>query len=412
MGSYAQLMVGTWEAASYKNGVDPAVGLLFTADDRMRRTIPLASLPDYDDDEGELNTVRFVIASAGLIDRLDSMGFGEEATRSALAEVASDLAQMHHEWAGRGLSSDDGERAAWYESITLDRWRTLIRAEVEKGLAWRFQSEFGGLSTLLELFDELDHRHLLRAASLAFPDEDVVLDITDIIGGGWVDPDELPRQTALENFSGPVTHGLPVIIITEGKFDREVLKAAIELRRPHLSQYLTFLDFDYRNEGGAEAVVKTVKAMAAAGVGNRIIAFFDNDAEGRSSAMALAQLRLPPSITVMVAPDLELAEDYPTQGPSGSSGQDINGLACAIELYTGVDALTDTDGSLVPVQWGHYNKIVDGYHGALTEKAAVQERFRSKVKAAREDRGAMESQDWSALDGILLTILRVLSQDA
>lgn len=47
--------------------------------------------------------------------------------------------------------------------------------------------------------------------------------------------------------------------------------------------------------------------------------------------------------------------------------QDINRLACSIELYFGVDVLT-VDGALVPIQWKGYDERLQKYRGEVMRK--------------------------------------------
>ena len=86
---------------------------------------------------------------------------------------------------------------------------------------------------------------------------------------------------------------------------------------------------------------------------------------------------------------------------------DVNGLAVSIEMFLGADALSSSSG-LRPVEWGGYIPGVSAYQGAIAGKSAVQDAFRAKVIAAREDPAIMESQDWTALDKLLDHLLSLI----
>lgn len=59
-------------------------------------------------------------------------------------------------------------------------------------------------------------------------------------------------------------------MLTEGSTHAEFLAGALTVLRPHLVPYVRFLDyFNNRPEGGPGALVKWVKAFAAAGIGNQ-----------------------------------------------------------------------------------------------------------------------------------------------
>jgi hypothetical protein len=78
-------------------------------------------------------------------------------------------------------------------------------------------------------------------------------------------------------------------------------------------------------------------------------------------------------------PDIKLAKNYPTVGPTGFKRMNINGLACGIEMYLGVDILTKED-KFIPIQWKGYDEKEKKYQGDLSEKHYAQEEFRKKIK--------------------------------
>jgi hypothetical protein len=98
------------------------------------------------------------------------------------------------------------------------------------------------------------------------------------------------------------------------------------------------MDFETsKAEGGAGALVNTVRSFIGAGIMNRTIALFDNDTAAGEALRSLALIAIPENIKIMRLPDIELARNYPTLGPNGIARSDINGLACAVELYLGQD---------------------------------------------------------------------------
>jgi hypothetical protein len=253
-----------------------------------------------------------------------------------------------------------------------------------------------------------DPRYRLRAVLEAVPDElEITLDLADLIEGGWLDPTVDPRRVA-DDFVEYASHGgLAPIVLTEGRFDSAVLSASLELRRPHLADFIRFPDFQQRPEGGAAALRQTIRAFASAGVPNRVVGLFDNDSAARDVMRYLVDEHLPKNIVVTQLPALRLARAYPTRGPQGDHTMDVNGLAVSIEMFLGTDVLSTSDG-LLPVEWGGYVSGVAAYQGAISDKGAVQAAFHAKVAAARQDAAIMESQDWSAIDELLDHLLAVL----
>lgn len=201
-------------------------------------------------------------------------------------------------------------------------------------------------------------------------DEIVEYDLTDIIDGGWVNISQV-KTIDYEK----------IIILAEGKTDVEFISKSIEKLYSHLKDYYHFIDFDeYKVESSASALVKLVTSFAAAKVKHPIIALFDNDTTGLMEMKNLTSKTLPHNIRVLKYPDISLAKNYPTKGPTGNKKMNINGLACGIEMYFGIDVLTK-DNELIPIQWKGFNEKEKKYQGEISEKQLVQESFRKKLKS-------------------------------
>ena len=79
---------------------------------------------------------------------------------------------------------------------------------------------------------------------------------------------------------------------------------------------------------------------------------------------------------------------------------DVNGLACSIEMFLGVDVL-DTGSGLRPVEWRGHVRSLNAYQGELSDKSALQAAFWEKVRAAESTPALAASQDWAGLDLVL-----------
>jgi len=201
--------------------------------------------------------------------------------------------------------------------------------------------------------------------------EDAIVeyDLSEIINAGWVKEDFIKDI----NFE-------KIIILTEGKTDVEFISKSIERLYPHLIDYYHFIDFDeYKVESNASALVKLVTSFAAANVKHPIIALFDNDTTGLMEMKNLKSKSLPYNIRVLKYPDISLAKKYPTRGPTGRKIMNVNGTACGIEMYFGIDVLTK-ENELIPIQWKAYNEKEKKYQGEIAEKQYAQETFRQKIK--------------------------------
>lgn len=266
---------------------------------------------------------------------------------------------------------------------------------------------------LLNLIAGWDARHRLRAVLLAFPDAAVIVDITEHMES---EPESLASESQ-EAVREEAATQAPMIVLTEGKTDAEFLEAALGVLYPHLMDLVRFLDYEPKPEGGVSALVRAVRAFAAAGIANRVVAVFDNDTAGGKGLQDLDQTELPRNIRAICYPALELARDYPTLGPptlehpSGSAARaDVNGLAASIELYLGRDVLTQADGTLHPVQWKAFDPKMSRYQGEVTNKTAIQGAFRVKLAQAIRNPESVRSQDWEGLSAILKAVLAAFGQ--
>lgn len=211
--------------------------------------------------------------------------------------------------------------------------------------------------------------HLYSILSILSDNQLVEYDLTDVINGGWVDESQA-RNVDYEK----------IIILTEGKTDVEFISNSIAKLFPHIRSYYHFIDFEeYKVEGSAPALVKLIRAFAAANIKHPIIAIFDNDTAGLKEMKKVTSIKVPPNIRILKYPDVALAKKYPTIGPTGQKKMNINGLACSIEMYLGVDVLT-RDSKLIPIQWKAFDDKVKKYQGEIVDKNYVHETFRNKLE--------------------------------
>ena len=213
--------------------------------------------------------------------------------------------------------------------------------------------------------------HLYSILSVLPESAIVEYDLTDVIFGGWVEISKV-KSVDIEK----------IIILTEGKTDVEFISNSIVKLFPHLKDYYHFIDFEeyiVRIESSASALVKLTTSFAAAKVKHPIIVLFDNDTAGIKEMKKLTSMTLPPNIRILKYPDIALAKKYPTIGPTGKKNMNINGYACSIEMYFGVDVLTK-DNELIPIQWKGFESKEKKYQGEIANKKYVQETFRKKLK--------------------------------
>ena len=98
-------------------------------------------------------------------------------------------------------------------------------------------------------------------------------------------------------------------------------------------------------------------------------------------------------------PDIKLCESYPTIGPTADENVNINGRACSIELFLGMDVLSEK-GVLTPIMWTWYNEKTKSYQGVITHKGEIQRKFENKILNAKKE-GAHDIINWNELDTLL-----------
>ena len=167
------------------------------------------------------------------------------------------------------------------------------------------------------------------------------------------------------------------------------------------------MDFEgFKVEGGASPLAKLLRGFAGAGLTDRYIAIFDNDAAGHEAFALVKSVALPPNIRAITLPDLEFARNYPTVGPTGKVNTDINGSAVSIETFLGRDAL-NRDGKLRPVRWSQWNNGAKRYQGEIEGKPEVCERYLAVIKEIKNPK--VLRRKFADMDALLCTIFGIFA---
>lgn len=231
----------------------------------------------------------------------------------------------------------------------------------------------------------IDRRILLAVQLESVPPELVVrLDLHDLVAAGYFDGVSNITELASEELAVSVSSGGPIIVVTEGVTDARYLQKVLTLAAPHVSHMFRFLDADAKLEMGAAQVTKTLIRFAAAGVTNRVIGVFDNDAAGRAQEQILLRHSTPSTSRYMILPDVPYGVAYPTSGPSGDMDLDINGRAVSIEFQFGEDVLRLPSGEFARVEWTGREASINAYQGSLSnqDKKQVQSQIDAFLDSA------------------------------
>ncbi|WP_143163018.1 hypothetical protein [Couchioplanes caeruleus] len=302
-------------------------------------------------------------------------------------------------------------------NLDLPKWISLVRAaakrEAHRGLMVGIAPD--RIEWLVGLLRDLDCLIAFRLLLLAFPREEVTLRIPNDLLSQPLTNATTAVSDSLRAFQAAGSKYSPTVVLTEGSTDVAILRAALQVLYPHMSDLIKFMDFrsPAKPEGGASALVRMVKAFSSAGVSNRVVALFDNDTAAEHELRSLNQRDVADNIAIRRYPTLDLGREYPTVDPPGSRMSaggmlrttDVNGVACSIEMYVGRDVLTGDDGNLLPVELKGFDGRLGRYQGEVTNKRAIQRNFQRKAEAAIARGGPLPDEDWAELDRIIRIII-------
>ena len=428
MSSYGSLRVGKVIVSQLRNSVGDDLLAAFRNDMLKIRQVSEYQYyvverkfeqPDVDEVE-QVEVLEFRAPGRAIADRLDMTGVNADAIHDFLNHQFSyinDYTNSPEYFAAFpvDIQASIREDRAYTLAMDAEAWVRRLASSADDSDQPDL-SKLGSRTWLLRQLDDWDERFALRAVLLAFPDDEVILEISDLVSGGGIkrqDVASLPSDAvrAIGAMSG--MHA-PVVVLTEGSTDAEFLKAGLALLFPHLTDLVRFLDYETerRPEGGASALIRMVRAFAAAGISNRIVAVFDNDAAAADCLRAFSAANIPKQVQVIRYPDFELGSSYPTLGPPTVTSPlgsialaNVNGLAASIELYLGKDVLKGPDGALYPIQWKSFLAGIGRYQGEVTHKDIVHKAFRAKCRAASDDPALITKQDWQDMRLVLESIL-------
>lgn len=243
-----------------------------------------------------------------------------------------------------------------------------------------------GAGEMMENFHPWSALRLLaeKPENLAVP---VTWSFAEVVEGGWAEREAMDAELAPE---------LRFLLVTEGSSDAHVLGKALALLRPEVADFFRFVDME---EGypfsGTGNLHRFCQGLVSIGVLNRVVAIYDNDAEGAARHGATARLNLPLKMRAMRLPDMDRFREFATLGPDGPGKGDINGRAAAIECY--LDLAWKASGPPC-VRWSNYSAEAGRYHGELVSKGGYAARFLA-LKRREED------YDFGGIEAVLDVIV-------
>lgn len=414
MGTYCELYIDNYPVLSSKSNAVDVVMTLFREEDKRvyerkvseRNPINWGHL----EDDGEVETVyEYSNTVANIIDRLEVMGFTIPRVEREFKQEINERIQSMEEH--EDLYKEDIKILETASVQSFVEAFTEIRAKKLQPSLYSYK-KFDGVSPLANyILNETIHFHygfpcqrlrsFLRVFLESCPKDSLVTqDITDLVSEEYYEPDDAVCEMEVNGLIEDFDINSKVIVLTEGSSDREILRRSLKILYPHLYGYYSFMDFGVSNAaGGADALVSQIKSFVGAGIANRIVALFDNDTAAFAAVRSLNKTEITKNIVIEHYPKLELAEDYPTLGPTGISNMDVNGLAGSIEIYLGKEVL-NINGQFTPVQWKGFDSSQRKYQGELIEKEKIQQKFFEKLSVCEKSPEKIESYDWSGLRSI------------
>jgi hypothetical protein len=354
MGAIWSLKVGALGLVESKYPIDPLFVTVFREADRDKRR------------------ARYSICVSTLLRRLEILGvdfgYARRAFERSLSEIRRDRELPSLSTFRNYISTDKIDTGFILSFLTFERWFKAVQ-QIVRGRTEKYDSARGVtprqalVNYILDdyLWDDEDILHgfpganwyaLIRAvAQAARPDDEYELEYGELIHAEYYRLRTKLVDTALTGLASEFVDTGSTVILTEGAFDRRVLEGSLRVVLPDLCGFFSFMNFEGMDvPGGAGHLINQTKAFAGAGIKNRVIAVFDNDSAGRAALRTLKKSRLPSNFAAIHLPNIALAGNYPTIGPTGRRRVNINGRAASIELYLGRDVLRDKNGRLRTIQ--------------------------------------------------------------
>ena len=182
----------------------------------------------------------------------------------------------------------------------------------------------------------------------------------------WRTADVIESGYAAENIYTGVEDNDKILIVTEGTTDTFIIKKAIELLRPDILEFFTFIDMEENYPfSGTGNLFRFCQGLSSIKIQNKILVIFDNDLEGVYNFDRVKKLKFPKNMNAMRLPYCKEFEHFLTIGVSDVFCDNINNRAVAIECFLDFSKVEE---STPRVRWTNYVEKQNDYQGALENK--------------------------------------------
>lgn len=286
------------------------------------------------------------------------------------------------------IEHGDADRDQRAQGRFVNDWEIGRIPDVASGsdLYWSECSYFGSKVCVLSAYSMLQ----VFGQSSANLGAEVIWQYGPIVESGWVNK---------ESFKPGARREETVLVATEGTSDARILKHALDLLQPDITDFFRFIDVNERHPfPGTGNLVKFAEGLIRIDVQNRMIFLFDNDAEGFDAYQRLHRLGMPQNMRAMLLPDLDAFRTFPARGPQGVSACDINGRAAAIECYLDLESPNRPPAQVL---WTTHKNEFDVWQGVLEHKETYMRRFMDLTRAGLGKSG----YDTFKLEAVLKALL-------
>jgi hypothetical protein len=409
MGTSIELTLAGVSLAYSKNFMGLDFGHLFQAGDLTRRRTSAIDYDYYKDHPAELAELEeaeltFVRPLSRVVSRLRVLGHTIELARVQYEAVVADALELTEGEEGADQGAGHLTFEEFCDLANMYPLTSLSTEYVDYDAAERDRMSQGRYAEHAALFDRLpwtDGQDLYWSESSYLSARVCILSAEAMLEVFALNPENHDAEVEWE--FGPIVHAgwvgrgefqagarrrQKILVATEGASDSRVLRRGLDLLRPDVADFFSFIDGEERHHfWGTGNLVKFAEGLLRIDIQNQILFLLDNDAEGVDALRKIDALGLPSNMRAMRLPDLEAMSSFPALGPEGLSLCDINGRASAIECFLDLEL---PDYPPARVIWSNYKKDLDLWHGALEHKDSYIRHF------ADQDLEAMSSGHYDA----------------
>lgn len=332
MGTSIELCLGNISLSYAKNHMGKDYGFLFQDSDLTRRkseSIDYEYYEEHPDEKQGLDEFEetFVRTLSRVIPRLNLLGYTLEMARAEYECLVSEAEEISNEMdveeskkdyltfeefcnlACRYPLSDLKNKYVEYDTPERDiisQGRLAADLEEFERLPWCDNSGlyWSEASYLSEQVCILSAELMLQVFALNEENSEVEVtwEFGPIVHAGWVQRDE---------FRGGVIQKQKILIATEGTSDARIIRRALDVLRPDVTDFFNFVDVGERHPfWGTGNLVKFAEGLLRIDILNQVLFVFDNDAEGVDAFHKLKKLNPPANMRAMLLPDLEEFSEF------------------------------------------------------------------------------------------------------